>query len=61
MWQPIETAPRDGTRVLTYRVGFAESMAVAWFSTSEQWMPVHGHQWPAPTHWMQLPQPPEQE
>jgi hypothetical protein len=58
-WLPIETAPRDGTRVLTYRAGFAESQAVAWFNHTgcgdPCWVPVHGSSWPEPTHWCQLP------
>jgi hypothetical protein len=62
-WQPIETAPKDGQRVLTFRSGFAESMAVAWFNNSgfglACWVPVNGAAWPEPTHWMQLPEPPK--
>lgn len=61
-WKPIETAPKDGSRVLTYRYGFRESMAVAWFNNSgcgvERWVPVNGSAWPDPTHWMPLPAPP---
>lgn len=58
-WQPIETAPKDGTRVLTFRVKFREAMAVAWFD-GEEWRPVHGSAWPDPTHWMPLPEPPKE-
>lgn len=70
-WQPIETAPRDGTAVLL------ASSAGAWFGT---WKPVyqsgymplnpwfslmlnhdHLHR-PSglPTHWMPLPEPPKE-
>ena len=58
-WQPISTAPDDGTRVLTYRAEFGESMAVAWYSHHEGWKPVNGNTWPEPTHWMALPEPPK--
>jgi hypothetical protein len=60
-WQPIEAAPKDGTRVLTYRLGFEENMAVAWFTPNYGdpcWAPVHGGCWPDVTHWMPLPPPP---
>lgn len=56
-WQPIETAPRDGTRVLTFRRDFSESYAVAWFGRGG-WIPVNGSAWPEPTHWAPLPEPP---
>lgn len=57
-WQPIETAPKDGTRILTYRQGYVENMAVAW-SYELGWHPVFGDIWPNPTHWMPLPSPPK--
>ena len=72
-WQPIETAPRDGTRVM---LGNAAGVWVA------DWIPVyrtgyrpddpwhsallnHDHiresaRYEAPTHWMPLPPPPDQ-
>jgi hypothetical protein len=61
-WQPISTAPMDGTRVLTFRADFRESMGVAWFNATgcgePCWVPVNGSSWPEPTHWMPLPKPP---
>lgn len=60
-WQPIETAPMDGRRILTFREGFQENIAVAWYSAStDMWIPVYGDIWPNPTHWMPLPQPPKE-
>lgn len=59
-WNPIQTAPSDGTRVLLFREGFAEAMAVAWRGTDEEWRPVNGSTFPEPTHWMPLPAPPKE-
>ncbi len=58
-WQPIETAPKDETRVLIYRPGFAEAVCVAWWSQNWKcWRSVPGqHGW-HPTHWQPLPAPP---
>lgn len=66
-WQPIETAPRDGTHFLGYRRG---TVAEAYFvprDDCEMW--AFGRQsgayehWPEvrPTHWMPLPAAPKQE
>lgn len=72
-WQPIETAPKDGTRVLTYNLtpivnedtGVTEmegAISVSYFLLGT-WM-----EYPARpgfvrgqkhTHWMPLPEPPE--
>lgn len=67
-WQPIETAPRDGTRVLLYGdiVGpmkgdrWPDRMEVASLDDEDA-----GCHWPLqywlsmdPTHWMPLPDPP---
>ena len=70
-WQPIETAPKDGTEVLLW--GSAESSPHArphlgsedveraawaddcWIVTSAQVSDLYV---PEPTHWMPLPDPP---
>ncbi len=60
-WQPIETAPKDGTQIL----GFADGrMAVVqWWEDFRYWSLVvcgayadDGEWWP--THWQPLPEPP---
>lgn len=62
-WQPIETAPKDGTRILAIAPPDGHQI-VAWgqskrranwrinFETGPAW-------WGAPTHWIPLPAPPE--
>jgi len=65
-WQPIETAPKDGTEVLLYNETGTHQ---AWFEDGE-WRVFRHHGsggqilfWlnPRPTHWMQLPQSPNQK
>lgn len=62
-WQPIETAPRDGTEILTCRAGsnFAATIRVCWFVKDQ----YDGYYWqddadsePEPTHWAPLPEHP---
>ena len=64
-WQPIETAPMDGTEILTLRDATVSTHAVAFWSD-------HGgvHGWAIcgsnvrllrVTHWMPLPAPPSQD
>jgi len=68
-WQPIETAPKDKTKILVGR--FASTppekngfMCVDWWRDSERddvsytgFSSFNPHHWPA-THWMPLPTPP---
>ena len=58
-WQPIETAPRDGTRVLLYEnghyyAGETEGDDGYWSSFCGQYVVTT----PDPTHWMPLPEAP---
>ena len=56
-WQPIETAPMDGTDVLVWCGGtmFIACMEVGrWFFDRTDYSVK-----PLPTHWMPLPAPPE--
>lgn len=68
-WQPIDTAPKDGTEVLLYlRAPWAKVEKACWFDLWENWQ--RGDEFPEsddeycgigseiPTHWMPLPAPP---
>jgi len=69
-WQPIETAPQDGTQVLVYYKRYVCNSGVfiaywngyknCWWSFEEDYASVaikYGNQ---PSHWMPLPKPPIQ-
>lgn len=69
-WQPIDTAPKDGTRVLLCDACFAYPKAYPQCVAQGFWLET-GHWgywadrisdfqlvWFAPTHWMPLPEPP---
>lgn len=75
IWQPIETAPKDGTKILGYDpdigvstmsyfddgslVFYSKSWIIALFDVCDECYPK-----PIginPTHWMPLPPPPQQE
>ena len=71
-WQPIETAPRDGTWVLLADPDLCDEHGVllpvpaefrpevtGWGSPDGEWMDLHGCRVITPTHWMPLPEPPE--
>jgi hypothetical protein len=65
MWQPIETAPKDGTQILCCWAGSPEMDCLRWIASREAWC-VHSGGWgearyrddEAPTHWMPLPEVP---
>ena len=60
-WQPIETAPKDGAKILAYADG---SMTVVyWLECGDNWELAESGSWAEsgewePTHWMPLPLPP---
>ena len=65
-WQPIETAPRDGSSFLAYaRDPYSRGFyGVAQWAEKQDWNPrsVAGWFWPfaiRPTHWVPFPAPPE--
>ena len=73
-WQPISTAPKDGTRILLYRPGSYPWAAVVagefdlqahygkprpyWTHDRERMAGVQEARNKPPTHWMPLPAPP---
>ena len=73
-WQPIETAPRDGTKIILYVEGsvveghFDDHYGWGDDTEAEKWrvvsLPFHGcdccsHPNALPTHWHPLPAPPK--
>jgi hypothetical protein len=64
-WQPIETAPKDGTEVLLWIKGDEESPRKGrWeerldLRRGHKWCVAYGWCEDTPTHWMPLPEPPE--
>jgi hypothetical protein len=58
-WQPIETAPKDGTRVLVADEDVWMAVARFW-PCNMYWIEdaASGMKLNDPTHWMQLPGPP---
>ena len=64
-WQPIETAPRDGTPFLVWlpKKSLGSHVHAATFHPNVKCV---GHQFAfdlesQPTHWMPLPEPPQSE
>jgi hypothetical protein len=59
-WQPIETAPKDGTRVVLYLPEFAEEYRIAFWARSwGEWQTIPGlYSCRSASHWMPLPPPP---
>lgn len=56
-WKPIETAPKDGTRILAYTNG---AYAVAlWSGNYWATVPIVSKMEIVASHWMPLPFPPE--
>jgi hypothetical protein len=53
-WQPIETAPKDETRVLIFTP--IEGISTASFAYGDQWDDgINIPPLPTPTHWQPLP------
>lgn len=65
VWQPIASAPKDGTRIIVYRprfdgdyipqIGCDYWMQSKWISGA--W--AHSNSDCPPTHWVPLPEPPK--
>ncbi len=71
-WQPIETAPRDGSDVLVFGGTYSseciscEFYGVAFNAVAIAWWDERSKTWNGgdlvthnPTHWMPLPEPPK--
>lgn len=63
-WQPIDTAPKDNTRILLFdfyerEVAFARFVG-AWGCpyANDGWFTIPGAYRKRPTHWQPLPDPP---
>jgi len=62
-WQPIETAPKDGTTILVYLANGDVHTAYGHFYNKGhdfEWAQYGGYETYLPTHWMPLPPPPNQ-
>ena len=63
-WQPIETAPKDGTRVI---LNDSLHTQIGFYSTALDcgeclgWVNDEGIVSLNPTHWMPLPEPPKED
>ncbi len=64
-WQPIETAPKDGRYIIIYGGYSGRTVTMARWQEMQRknsrWQISSGHPVPRdPTHWMPLPQAPEE-
>jgi hypothetical protein len=62
VWQPIETAPRNGSWVLVWWPSVTDVAFVGYMVNGEWRAATDGSRWPslsAPTHWMPLPEGPK--
>lgn len=62
-WRPIETAPGDQRAILCFNQVMGVFIARKWDEhdyTCIDWNGVSGKWYPKPTHWMPLPEPPEE-
>jgi len=63
-WQPIETAPKDGTVILTLRKNGRIAPAVWYdnpFGDKNTVIDNSSGKWWTVTHWMPLPEPPKEQ
>lgn len=56
-WQPIESAPKDGTEIDLW----ANKRQTNCLFTQGKWYNSRSYQVCNPTHWMHLPEPPKEE
>lgn len=61
-WQPIETAPKDGTEVLVYAAEDHYITKAEFFDNHWRELSYEGYgQYLYPTYWMPIPDPPRIE
>ncbi len=67
-WMDIKDAPKDGTEILAYWSESAVYSIIAWYANKDDkdggyWLDEteEGLLLTLPTHWMPLPQPPEEQ
>lgn len=61
-WQPIETAPKDGSEILGWSSISGEAYVMWWEAIHSDWVWCINDledMFCDPTHWMPLPEPPE--
>ncbi len=58
-WQPIQTAPQDGTPVLLFHPAWDMLTVGVHDYECGLWQQRDGDLLKTPTHWMALPQPPQ--
>lgn len=62
-WQPIETAPKDGTKILLYAVIWPDVAVGSWDESNNGWMLYPDSEDSGRerniSHWMPLPEPPK--
>lgn len=68
-WQPIETAPKDGSPILIWQPGgvtqytwYTDCWICRWEDRYQCWTEAGGELYSearSPTHWMPLPDPPK--
>jgi len=56
-WQPIETAPKDGTEIIVGESGTADVELCRWYDG--EWVDRTYDPFADVTHWMPLPKPPQ--
>jgi hypothetical protein len=59
-WQPIETAPKDGTHILVQTpFGMTTAYSTGYFIWTGVFSADYDNPGIEPTHWMPLPEPPK--
>lgn len=54
-WEPVETAPRDGTAVLLFHPSWDTVQVGIHYEAAEAWQQPNGDLLPMPTRWKRLP------